>query len=156
MSPAFWFSTGLDILIAVLLIATIAYAVSLSRKLTRLRDDRDEMEALIARLVEATDSAQTGIEGLRDHAAELGEKLHQGIDRSRGRVDELAFLIERAESLSGRLDGSIAAARPLTPIPTDAPAAAGPPKVVKPSFERQSAKVPPEEAGLLKTLQGLR
>ena len=156
MSPAFSFSTGLDVLIAVLLIATIVYAVSLNRKLTRLRDDRGEMEALIVRLVEATDRAQTGIEGLREHAAELGEQLDQSIHRSRGRVDELAFLIERAESLSGRLDGSIAAARPLTPVPTDAPATAGPSDAAKPSFERQSTEVPPEEAGLLKTLQGLR
>ena len=160
MSPDLSFSVGLDVLTALLLVATIGYAVSLNRKLNLLRDNKGEMEAVIARLIEATDHARAGLESLRTHAVEVGEQLQQGLKQSSGRVDELAFLIEKAEALSGRLDGSIAAARarqasapataasPSTPLHPAAPAGAA----------QQDANPPPapEEASLLKSLQGMR
>ncbi len=160
MSPDFTFSTGLDVLIAILLMATIVHAVSLNRKLNRLRDSKGEMEAVIARLIEATDHARAGLEDLRTHAVEVGERLRQGLNQSSGRVDELAFLIEKAETLSQRLDTSIVAAR--------APQASAPAAAASPSIPlRQAAPAgtrprvanrepEPEEASLLKSLQGMR
>jgi uncharacterized protein DUF6468 len=160
MIPDLTFSIGLDVLTALLLIATIAYAVSLNRKLNLLRDNKSEMEAVIARLIEATGQARTGLEGLRAHAVEVGERLQQGLKQSSGRVDELAFLIERAEKLSERLEGSIAASR--------APQASAPAAVASPCIphrgappagpgQRDPSREPaPEEASLLKSLQGMR
>ena len=138
------FATLLDALIAVLLAATIAYAFVLNRKLTRLRNDRSEMEALISRLINATDDAQKGIQALRNHASEVGERLPKGLEQSRGRADALAFLIERAETMARRLNAGSAAPKPATP--NAAAKAAG----------TASGKASPEEASLLKTLQGIR
>ena len=134
----------LDILIAVLLVATIGYAVSLNRKLARLRSDRGEMEAVIARLIEATDAAQAGLEGLRVHANDVGARLQKGLEQSRGRADELAFLIERAEAVSRRLEGAATAARAASKD-TGAVRRAAP-----------KAAPPAEEDGLMKSLQGVR
>ncbi len=160
MSLDLTFSTGLDVLIAILLVATIAYAVSLSRKLNRLRDNKGEMEAVIARLIESTDHARTGLEGLRTHAAEVGERLQQGLNQSRGRADELAFLIEKAEALSHRLDATIAAARVPQPVPPVAPANSSNPAGGAQSAGTQpqdsNREPPPGEAELLKSLQGMR
>lgn len=148
MSPDITFSMGLDVLTAILLIATIGYAVSLNRKLTLLRDTKGEMEAVIARLAEATGQAQAGLEGLRSHAAETGELLQQGLQQSSGRVDELAFLVEKAESLSKRLEASIAAARPGVSRSRASSADA--------KRREASREPPPGEADLLKSLQGMR
>ncbi len=150
MSPDVAFSIGLDVLIALLLIATIAHAVSLNRKLNLLRDDKGEMEAVIARLIEATDRARTGLDGLRTHAVELGERLGKGIEQSRGRVDELAFLIEKAVTISQRLDKSIAAAVASPCVPHRRAAPAGTQQ------QDSSCKPTPEEASLLESLQGMR
>ncbi len=148
MSPDITFSMGIDVLTAILLIATIGYAVSLNRKLTLLRDTKGEMEAVIARLAEATAQAHAGLEDLRTHAAETGERLQQGLQQSSGRVDELAFLVEKAAALSKRLEASIAAAKPGVSH-SRAPSA---------DAKRQEASrgPAPGEAGLLKSLQGMR
>lgn len=160
MSPDFTLSLGLDVLIALLLIATIAYAVSLNRKLKLLRDNRGEMEVVVARLVEATDGAREGLDGLRTQAADLGEHLQQGLNQSRGRVDELAFLIEKAESLLRRLDTSIATARaPQASTPAAVASPCTPLRQAAPlGMQKQTSgsKPPPEEASLLKSLQGMR
>ena len=161
MNPDLALSTSLDILIAILLIATIAYAVSLNRKLTNLRNDKGEMEALIARLIEASEHARAGLEGLRTHASEAGEGLRQELDRARGRADELAFLIEKGEALSRRMDGTLAAARASHVGPSRAaparqsPAAEATPEPATPE-PATPEPAPPEEASLLKALQGMR
>ena len=138
----------LDGLIVVLLAASIAYAVILNRKLTRLRRDRGEMEAVSARLIEATDGAQKNLEGLRAHADQVGPRLQKDLARAQGCADELAFLIERAEAVSGRLERARAAA-PARPANQGAATRVEPP-----------VKSPPEppagDAKLLKSLQGVR
>ena len=138
------FATLLDALIAVLLAATIVYAFVLNRKLTRLRNDRSEMEALISRLINATDDAQKGIAALRTHANEVGERLQKGLEQSRGRADELAFLIERAEGMARRLNAGSAAQKPASQ------------GVAAKATGATAGKTSPEEASLLKTLQGIR
>ena len=159
------FATLMDGLVAILLIATIGYAVTLNRKLARLRNDRGEMEALIARLIEATDAAQKGLEGLSAHAKGAGERLQKGLEQARGQTDELAFLLERADLMARRLDAAVAvpqtpAMRYATPSLAGArPAptrAAAPGKAPLKSSPKPSPKAPPEEAGLLKALQDLR
>ena len=137
-------ATLLDVLIALLLVATITYAVILNRKLTRLRSDRGEMEAVIARLIEATDGAQKGLEGLRAHADHVGSRLQKELARAQGRADELGFLIERAEAVSGRLERAASAAPART-------ASAGPTRQAEALSEPPAA-----ESELLKSLQGVR
>ena len=105
MSEGAVLSIVLDGVIVALLVVTIAYALVLNRKLGSLRTTKGEMEALIARLVEATERAQNGLSGLREHALTTGEQLQRGIEAARGRVDELGFLIARAEALAAKLEG---------------------------------------------------
>lgn len=106
----------MDTILVVLLATTIGYAVVLNRKLTGLRRHRTELQQLAATFTQATQKAEasigritTGTEGLRERLGKAQELR-----------DDLAFLIERANSAADRLEGAIRAARPK---PVEAPAA---------------------------------
>jgi len=148
---------AIDALIAVLLVATIVYAVVLNRKLVALRNAKVEMEALVARFAESTAQAESGIQTLKAHANESGASLDGMVGRAHGLADDLTFLIERGNSLASRLEGAIESAR-VTKGPgaarSDRPQGAG----AKPETAKvpPAAEVSPEEAALLKALRGVR
>ncbi len=77
MSPLTGASLVFDVVLAVLLAATIVYAVMLNRKLTALRSAKLEMEALFARLVTSTQKAESGIESLKGQVRDSGAHLTQ-------------------------------------------------------------------------------
>ena len=105
------FEIALQGLVAVLLVVTIAYAFVLNRRLARLRDGRAEMERLIDQLVVAMSNAEQGIATLRKTAFEDDEGLGRRIAEARAMRDEIGFLVDRAETLSARLEDQIAAGR---------------------------------------------
>ncbi len=111
MSQAMDFSLIIDALIAVLLVATIAYAAVLNRKLGVLRDGKSEMTALIASFSESAERAGSGVETLKQAAERSGEALQRKVETARGLVDDLGFLIEKGAKLAERLDGRVGAAR---------------------------------------------
>ncbi|MFN3459584.1 MAG: DUF6468 domain-containing protein [Oceanibaculum sp.] len=113
-------SLMLDALVAALLVATIVYAAILNRKLGRLRADRAELEAQIARFVDCTHRAEASIKHLKAVSEEAGRSLQQPIDRAMAVRDELVFMIERGDTLSEKLSGRISAAR--EPRQEEAPA----------------------------------
>lgn len=105
------FSLIIDALIALLLVATIAYAAVLNRKLGVLRDAKSEMEALIVSFSESTERAGSGVESLKQEAGRSGKALQNKVETARGLVDDLGFLIETGTRLAERLDGGVGAAR---------------------------------------------
>jgi chromosome segregation ATPase len=143
-------------LVAVLLVATIVYAVLLNRKLTALRNVKGEMEAVIASFAEATAQAENGIQTLKVHATESGTSLDNTVNRAHGLADDLSFLIERGNSLADRLEGilergrggSAGTVRPNRPQSARAQAT---PKAPQPV-----AEVSPQEVALLNSLRGVR
>jgi uncharacterized membrane protein YccC len=106
------FSFGLDLVIAVLLGITIVYAYLLNRRLQALRADREEMEKLIRRFYDATQTADASIKGLKNSAQELAKDLQTNIDKAKILRDEMAFMLERGDLLAGQLENSISASRP--------------------------------------------
>ncbi len=101
----------LEGLLAVLLVATIAYSVMLDRRLRTLRQSRDEMQALLASFTAATAHAQAGLVALRETSQSAGESLQSDIERAKALRDDLGFLLDRGNSLADRLEGGIGAAR---------------------------------------------
>lgn len=112
----------LDLLIVALLVATIGYAVTLNRQLSRLRDGRAELEELVRGFAEATERAEAGVQGMRRMAAESGEKLQKTVDRAQAIRDELQFMTEAADSLAARLEGAVGQGRPAHAAPQPMPA----------------------------------
>jgi hypothetical protein len=101
----------LDVTVAILLMVFIAYAVALSRQLKELRKSRDQMERVIKTFNEATARAEAGIPRLRKTAEEAGRALDEHVAKARTLRDDLAYMVERADGMAARLEGSVRFAR---------------------------------------------
>lgn len=170
------FSLIIDALIAILLVATIAYAAVLNRKLGVLRDAKSEMEALIVSFSESTERAGSGVESLKQEAGRSGKALQSKVEAARGLVDDLGFLIETGTRLADRLDGGVGAARakpaagleaeraPAPRAPAARPAAAAAAKVNNVAAAAaddaadgsSGSDLAEAESELVKALQGMR
>lgn len=135
------FSLIIDALIALLLVATIAYAAVLNRKLGVLRDAKSEMEALIVSFSESTERAGSGVESLKQEAGRSGKALQNKVETARGLVDDLGFLIETGTRLAERLDGGVGAARAKPAAGLEAERAPAPRAPAAPPAAAAAAKV---------------
>ncbi|MGO1117842.1 DUF6468 domain-containing protein [Rhodovibrionaceae bacterium A322] len=108
----------IDGILAALLLITIAYATVLNGKLTALRSAKDEMEAMIKEFAAAADQADHGVSELKQRALASGSELenqvkqaNEQLEKARVLTDELSFLVEKGESLAGRMDQGISDSR---------------------------------------------
>jgi hypothetical protein len=129
----------LDVIVAVLLAATIAYAIMLNRRLGELRRNRDDLSRLVQVFNDATARAEAGIPKLRRAAEEAGSTLQERVEKAQSLRDDLAFMIERADAMANRLEGVVRSARDVK-TPNAAPAGPAP---SRPSMSR--AQPIPEE-----------
>jgi hypothetical protein len=111
----------LEGLLAVLLVATIAYAAMLDRRLRTLRQSRDEMQALLASFTAATAHAQAGLLSLRETSQAASQEMQGDIERAKALRDDLSFLVDRGNSLADRLESGIGAARAAVKAPARKP-----------------------------------
>ncbi|MGE5475068.1 MAG: DUF6468 domain-containing protein [Bacteroidales bacterium] len=101
----------LDLLVSVLLIATIGYAVMLNQRLTQLRKNRDDLAKIIVSFNEATVRAESSIPKLRKAAEDAGQTLQERVEKAQSLRDDLAFMIERADTMANRLENAVRSAR---------------------------------------------
>ena len=163
----------LDVVVAVLLAATIVYAALLNKRLQGLRANKAEFEAMVTEFNEATRRTEGAIQALRMAADQTGKALSAQVERAQALRDELGFLTSRADALADRAAGRAEAPPPKPAAPAAAaprPAAAAPRPAAAapaPSAPAQAAAstMPdePEEGGrskaerdLLKALRELR
>ncbi|OIN87287.1 MAG: hypothetical protein AUJ12_02670 [Alphaproteobacteria bacterium CG1_02_46_17] len=93
-----------DLLVIVMLGATIFYAVRLNKHLSIFRSNRSEMERLIRELSTQITRAQEGISELDDMSTTKGEDLRRMVSKAQGMCDELSLMTEAGDSLAGRLE----------------------------------------------------
>jgi hypothetical protein len=101
---------------------TIGYAVVLNRKLTALRRNKSELDRLTATFTQATLKAEDSIGRVMTGS----EALQERVNKAHGLRDDLAFLIDRANSAADRLEDAVRSARPKAPpgpVPAMAPRA---------------------------------
>lgn len=111
----------LDLIIAILLAATIAYAAVLNNKLNQLRKNRDDLAKLVAAFNDATMRAEAGIPKLKRASEEASSTLIDRVEKAQSLRDDLAFMIERADAMANRLEGSVRTARgEAKPVPAPA------------------------------------
>ena len=106
----------LDILLMVLLAATLFHAVRLERALGVLKRDRSELETLVTSFNASTRAAETGVERLHAAADGSGRQIQRLIDNAATLKEDLTFLVQRGEGLADRLDEGVRAARPVLPV----------------------------------------
>jgi hypothetical protein len=103
----------LEIVLVVLLGATLYQAMKLERALGVLKRDRASLESLVVHFNTSTRQAENGIERLRTAADGAGRLIESQLMKSVSLKDDLAFLTERGDRLADRLDILVRAARPL-------------------------------------------
>lgn len=103
----------LEIVLVLLLGATLFQAVRLERALGVLKRDRSSLESLVAGFNASTRQAENGIERLRAAADGAGRQIERQVAASISLRDDLSLLTERGDRLADRLDSLVRAARPL-------------------------------------------
>lgn len=128
----------LDVAIILLLVPTIVYAVILNRRLSALRNSRDELAKVVGNFNEATMRAEAGIPKLKKATLDANSALQERVEKAHSLRDDLAFMIERAEEMADRLDGSVRAGRSAD----TAPATSTPSPAVRTAAPRPAAAQP--------------
>jgi hypothetical protein len=103
----------LQIVLVMLLGATLLRAVRLERALGVLKRDRASLEALVVDFNASTHQAESGIQRLRVAADGTGRQIETQLSKSLSLKDDLAFLTERGDRLADRLELLVRSARPL-------------------------------------------
>ncbi len=133
----------LDLLVAVLLAATLLRAHRLDQALRALRRDSVALEALVSGFDATAKQARSGIETLRDLSDGSARRVEQQAATALALRDDLADLIERGERLTERLDHAMRAVRTASgrheSVALPAPSQATPPPAS--AFGRASASV---------------
>lgn len=142
----------MDVVVALLLVATLVYCVRLNKRLNVIREHRGELEALIQAFNESCTRAELGVRSLRT-ATDEATRLQQYLERSQNLRDDLSYLLDRGGSLADRLEGGVRTARtasvsqPMAPQPMAAPAApAAAPRATDRLRDRAAARQPAMEA----------
>ncbi|PKR55940.1 DUF6468 domain-containing protein [Thalassospira marina] len=98
------FEFYLDLLMIVLLLATIIYALMLNRRLAAFRRNREEMEQFLSAFNAATERAEILIQSLKEMASQSGDALREDIERATGLHEDLSFMVDRGDAIANRLE----------------------------------------------------
>jgi len=158
-------SLVLDVIVALLLAATIVYAALLNRRLQNLRANRSEFEAMIGEFNEATRRAEGAIQTLRMSAEQTAKTLSTQVEKAQALRDELGFMMTRADTAADRLVGGkpeqVSRPQPASPPPRSAANAMPPPRPAPAPTPAEDDDEPQggqskAERDLLKALRELR
>src|ERR687894_1745480 len=119
-------SIAADGLVAVLLAATIVTSVRLSRRITRLKADEAALRQTIGELVQASETAERAIAGLRTTLGECDRTLADRLRTAERYAADLASQVEAGEAVMGRIAQIVDASRQLASLnPQGQPAPKG-------------------------------
>ena len=105
----------LELVLSLLLAATLFHALRLERALGVLKRDRVALEVLVESFNTSTRLAEQGIDRLRSSAEGAGRQLSHQIDAAGGIKNDLLFLSERGENLADRMEQLVRSARSVEP-----------------------------------------
>ncbi|MCJ2143472.1 DUF6468 domain-containing protein [Methylobacterium sp. E-066] len=114
-----------DILVAVLLAATIVTCLRLSRRISQLKGDEAALRQTIGDLMVATGTAERAIAGLRSAIDDGDRTLTTRIEAATARSAELAAQVEAGETVVMRI-GAIVAQMRAVPVRAEPPPAPRP------------------------------
>lgn len=94
----------LDIVILILLGATIFYVIRLTKGLKEFKEHRQEFDSVIANLLASIDQADHSVRMLKKVSAEESSNLEQNVARAMVLSDELKMINETGENMAKRLE----------------------------------------------------
>ena len=102
---------AVDLLVAVLLIATIVTSVGLSRRVARMKADEAEMRNTIGSLMTATDSAERAIATLRATLGDCDRTLGERLRIAEQYSADLADRVQAGETVMSRITQIVESSR---------------------------------------------
>ena len=155
MTTLEWIANGI---LVTLLLALLPMGWRLERRIALLRREGSGLAEGAESLVQATSAAETALARLRATAEGAGRTVAERVAVAEKLRDDLAFLVERAETLADRLDGLVRDARPLAAeAPATPSAPTGPAAPAVPAAGGSAvAALSQAERELLRALKGLR
>ena len=109
----------INIVVICLLIPTIIFAVVLNKRLEVLRNSRADLGRLIEAFNDATTRAEAGIPKLKQAADSAGSLLRDQIQKAQTLRDDMAFMIERADGMTQRLENAMNNSSKSVPPPAE-------------------------------------
>ncbi len=100
-------SLCIEILLCVLLTATLGFCLVLERKLSAMRKGQDGLKVLIAELNGAIGAAGTSMRLLKSAASGAVEELDEKVNRARAAIDELSVLTASGDRIASRIERSL-------------------------------------------------
>lgn len=110
-----------EILVAVLLVATVVTSIRLSRRITRMQGDETAMRATVVELMKATETAERAIAGLRTTLGECEKTLGDRLRVAERYAADLAEQVEAGESIMNRMMSVVESSRQAMAPPAAAP-----------------------------------
>jgi hypothetical protein len=122
-----------EIILAVLLAATLGYCAILERRLRGLRQDQAALTETVQALNSGILRAQASLTALRSAAAEAGAALDKSVTSARTLSDELSLMVAAGERIATRIESG----RQAAPVPAERAA----PRIIRntPSTEKLRA-----------------
>ncbi len=120
----FFVSMAADVLVAVLLVASIASSMKLSARINRLKADEAGLRSTIGDLVVASATAERAIAGLRATLDECDRTLAERLHTAERTTADLATHVEAGESVLTRIASIVGQARTTAAEKAPAPATA--------------------------------
>ena len=100
-------ATALELLLSVLLAATLVYCIVLERRLAAVRKGQDGLKKMIGELNAAIAGAGASLRALKSAAADAAETLDERLKRARALSDELSLLTNSGERIAQRFDRTV-------------------------------------------------
>jgi hypothetical protein len=127
-----------DLLVAVLLTATIVTSMRLSQRITRLKADETAMRQTIGELMLTTETAERAIAGLRTTLGECDRTLAERLRTAERYAADLSEQVEAGNVVMNRIAQIVESTRKVAALRPEAPQAANEP-VKGPNGDRLSA-----------------
>lgn len=134
-------TVSLDLMLAVLLVAALAYGVRLERRLKALREGHAVFAQAVRELDQSVLRAESGLDQLRKAGEEARDGLHDRILKAREASAELERLISRAERVRAQPQFTAHLAPQIAPqvAPPVVPQPAARPAELRPSVRGEEA-----------------
>lgn len=104
-----------EIVLSLLLLATLGYCALLERRLSALRSGQDGLKETIGELNGAIANAGSSMRLLKAAAAGASETLDERLSRARSLADELSLLMVSGERIADRIERGTPKAAPVLP-----------------------------------------
>ncbi len=111
------FTFAAELILEVLLAATLCYCILLERRLAAVRKGQEGLSRIVGELNMAIAGAGASLRALKAAAGESATTLDERLKRARLHIDELSVLTASGERIARRMEGAAAAPRVAREIP---------------------------------------